>query len=150
MTQLPPSRMGELGGSGFLLNLLYFIPSLRQPWFPEKGAGRRRGRVGWPWALGPSAPAVGSAAGFPGKQTCWGLCTRQAPGHDSQQPPDAPPPGTRPCWLLAPMWPAPQSQLCSGGPSFPRWLSRRRKRKAICPGPRGQEASHDSSLMASS
>lgn len=46
VTQLPPSRMGELGGFVFHLNLLYFIPPSRQPWFPEKDAARRRGQGG--------------------------------------------------------------------------------------------------------
>ena len=53
VTQLPASRMGELGGFVFHLNLLHFIPQLKQPWFPEKDAGRRRRQGGvalgtWP------------------------------------------------------------------------------------------------------
>lgn len=54
VTQLPASRMGELGGFVFHLNLLHFIPQLRQPWFPEKDASRRRRQGGvalgaWPF-----------------------------------------------------------------------------------------------------
>ena len=75
--------------------------SLRR--MPAEGGGR----VGWPWALGPSAPGVGSAAGFPGKHSCWWLCTRQALSHDSQQPPTPCPLGPGPagfwrqCGLLS-------------------------------------------------
>ena len=75
---------GRAGWVCFSLELIVFHSLVEAALVPWEGGGR----VGWPWALGPSAPSVGLAAGFPGKQTCWGLCTRQALGHDSQPPRD--------------------------------------------------------------